>query len=151
MSIGGIGKEELLGKYTGVSKYIYHNKLKLLIEYKRGLKSCEYCTDFKPFLYGIRKNRTIIFEDYNHPLGDYTISWCVANRTIFANIFTNFDTITAPPINPPIIRSKSQIIAVRKNVSLPAWMATFADKRGGNCSQVLQDGLMQLFNARRAQ
>ena len=40
--------------------------------------------------------------------------------------------------------------AVRKNVSLPAWMATLAEKRGVNCSQVLQDGLMQLFNAGHA-
>lgn len=31
--------------------------------------------------------------------------------------------------------------AVRKNVSLPAWMATLADRRGINCSQVLQEGL----------
>ncbi len=31
--------------------------------------------------------------------------------------------------------------AVRKNVSLPAWMADMADKRGINCSQVLQEGL----------
>nr|DAH65400.1 MAG TPA: HicB-like toxin [Caudoviricetes sp.] len=38
--------------------------------------------------------------------------------------------------------------AVRKNVSLPAWMATMADKRGINCSQVLQDSLMQRFDAR---
>ena len=40
--------------------------------------------------------------------------------------------------------------AVRKNVSLPAWMATLAEKRGVNCSQVLQDGLMQLLNAGHA-
>ncbi len=32
--------------------------------------------------------------------------------------------------------------AVRKNVSLPAWMANLADQRGINCSQVLQEGLM---------
>ena len=31
--------------------------------------------------------------------------------------------------------------AVRKNVSLPAWMAELAEKRGINCSQVLQEGL----------
>ena len=31
--------------------------------------------------------------------------------------------------------------AVRKNVSLPAWMANMADKRGINCSQVLQEAL----------
>ncbi len=37
--------------------------------------------------------------------------------------------------------------AVRKNVSLPAWMAELADKRGINCSQVLQDGLRAQFNA----
>ncbi|MCD7814115.1 MAG: type II toxin-antitoxin system HicB family antitoxin [Lachnospiraceae bacterium] len=35
--------------------------------------------------------------------------------------------------------------AVRKNVSLPAWMAALADKRGINCSQVLQEGLMEKF------
>ncbi len=33
--------------------------------------------------------------------------------------------------------------AVRKNVSLPAWMANLADKRGINCSQVLQESLMK--------
>lgn len=33
--------------------------------------------------------------------------------------------------------------AVRKNVSLPAWMAAMADKRGINCSKVLQDALRQ--------
>ena len=32
--------------------------------------------------------------------------------------------------------------AVRKNVSLPAWMARLADQRGINCSQVLQESLM---------
>ena len=31
--------------------------------------------------------------------------------------------------------------AVRKNVSLPAWMAHQAEQRGINCSQLLQDAL----------
>ena len=44
-------------------------------------------------------------------------------------------------------RAATDTKAVRKNVSLPAWMATLAEKRGVNCSQVLQDGLMQLLNA----
>lgn len=35
--------------------------------------------------------------------------------------------------------------AVRKNVSLPAWMANLAERRGVNCSQVLQDALTELF------
>ncbi len=47
-------------------------------------------------------------------------------------------------------RAATDTRAVRKNVSLPAWMATLAEKRGVNCSQVLQDGLMQLFNVGHA-
>ncbi len=47
-------------------------------------------------------------------------------------------------------RAATDTRAVRKNVSLPAWMATLAEKHGVNCSQVLQDGLMQLFNADHA-
>ena len=38
-------------------------------------------------------------------------------------------------------RAKTDFHAVRKNVSLPAWMANMADKRGINCSQVLQEAL----------
>lgn len=38
-------------------------------------------------------------------------------------------------------RAQTDTRAVRKNVSLPAWMADMADKRGINCSQVLQEGL----------
>ena len=37
--------------------------------------------------------------------------------------------------------------AVRKNVSLPAWMAKLAEKRGINCSEVLQEGLLKRFYA----
>lgn len=48
-------------------------------------------------------------------------------------------------------RAATDTKAVRKNVSLPAWMAALADKRGVNCSQVLQDSLMQLLNSRHAQ
>lgn len=47
-------------------------------------------------------------------------------------------------------RAATDTRAVRKNVSLPAWMATLAEKRGVNCSQVLQDGLMQLLNTSNA-
>ena len=43
-------------------------------------------------------------------------------------------------------RAATDTRADRKNVSLPAWMAALAEKRGVNCSQVLQDGLMQLLN-----
>lgn len=36
---------------------------------------------------------------------------------------------------------KNDTRTVRKNVSLPAWMVTLADKRGINCSKVLQEAL----------
>lgn len=38
-------------------------------------------------------------------------------------------------------RAQTDTRAVRKNVSLPAWMATLADRRGLNCSQILQESL----------
>lgn len=47
-------------------------------------------------------------------------------------------------------RAATDTRAVRKNVSLPAWMANLAEKRGVNCSQVLQEGIMQLFNTGHA-
>ena len=47
-------------------------------------------------------------------------------------------------------RAATDTRAVRKNVSLPAWMATLADRRGVNCSQVLQEGLARLLNVGHA-
>ena len=35
--------------------------------------------------------------------------------------------------------------AVRKNVSLPAWLARFADQRRLNCSQILQEALISML------
>mgnify|MGYP004468798979 CR=1 FL=1 len=36
--------------------------------------------------------------------------------------------------------------AVRKSVSVPQWMSDMAEKRGINCSQVLQDALREVFD-----
>ncbi len=47
-------------------------------------------------------------------------------------------------------RAATDTRAVRKNVSLPAWMATLAEKRGVSSSQVLHKRLMQLYNAGHA-
>lgn len=44
-------------------------------------------------------------------------------------------------------RAQTDTRSVRKNVSLPAWMANLADKRGINCSQVLQEGLLSKLGA----
>ena len=43
-------------------------------------------------------------------------------------------------------RAQTDTRAVRKNVSLPSWMVRLADKRGINCSQVLQDALRTLLD-----
>lgn len=43
-------------------------------------------------------------------------------------------------------RAATDTKATRKNVSLPAWMATLADKRGINCSKVLQDALLSALS-----
>lgn len=43
-------------------------------------------------------------------------------------------------------RALTDTRAVRKNVSIPKWMADLADKKGINCSQILQDGLRELFS-----
>ena len=44
-------------------------------------------------------------------------------------------------------RSRTDTRAVRKNVSLPSWMVTLADKRGINCSQVLQEALRSILDS----
>lgn len=40
-------------------------------------------------------------------------------------------------------RAQTDTRSVRKNVSIPAWMANLADKRHINCSKVLQDALRE--------
>jgi predicted RNase H-like HicB family nuclease len=42
-------------------------------------------------------------------------------------------------------RAKTDTKTVRKNVSIPAFLYSFASKRNINCSQVLQDALMAMF------
>lgn len=43
-------------------------------------------------------------------------------------------------------RAATDTRATRKNVSLPVWMANLADKRGINCSKVLQDALLTVLS-----
>lgn len=42
-------------------------------------------------------------------------------------------------------RMQTDTKAVRKNVSMPAWMSSLADRHGINCSQVLQEALRARF------
>ena len=55
------------------------------------------------------------------------------------------DIVTIIQIDTLAYRAANDKHAVRKNVSLPAWMSRLADQRRVNCSQVLQDGLMKIF------
>ena len=53
--------------------------------------------------------------------------------------------VTVVDIDLPEYRRSVDNRAVRKNVSLPAWMAYQAEQRGINCSQILQDALRQVL------
>ena len=55
--------------------------------------------------------------------------------------------VTLVPIDTIAYRAKTDTHAVRKSVSVPAWMSALADEKGINCSKVLQDGLLNLLNA----
>ena len=57
------------------------------------------------------------------------------------------DIITLIQLDTIAYRAANDKRAVRKNVSLPAWMSRLADQRHINCSQVLQDGLMKILEA----
>lgn len=46
-----------------------------------------------------------------------------------------------------LYRAQTDTRSARKNVSLPVWMITMADKKNINCSQVLQNALMEKLNA----
>lgn len=45
------------------------------------------------------------------------------------------------PVDTVRFRRETDSRAVRKNVSLPAWMAKMAEEQNVNCSQLLQDAL----------
>lgn len=56
------------------------------------------------------------------------------------------DILTIIQVDTIKYRSLTDNKAVRKNVSLPAWMSSLADKRGINCSKVLQDALLSILS-----
>lgn len=53
------------------------------------------------------------------------------------------DVLTLISVDTIAYRAKTDTRAVRKNVSIPAWMASMAEQKGLNCSKVLQDALVQ--------
>ena len=53
------------------------------------------------------------------------------------------DILTLISVDTLAYRARTDTRAVRKNVSIPAWMAAMAEKKGINCSKVLQEALTQ--------
>lgn len=53
------------------------------------------------------------------------------------------DVLTLVSVDTIAYRARTDTRSVRKNVSIPAWMANMAEQRGINCSKVLQDALVQ--------
>lgn len=53
------------------------------------------------------------------------------------------DVLTLVSADTIAYRAQTDTRAVRKNVSIPAWMANMAERKGINCSKVLQDALVQ--------
>lgn len=58
---------------------------------------------------------------------------------------SEYDALSMIRVDTIAYRALTDTRAVRKNVSLPAWMANLADKQGINCSQLLQEGLRRQF------
>lgn len=56
------------------------------------------------------------------------------------------DILTLISVDTIAYRAQTDTRAVRKNVSIPAWMAAMAERKGINCSKVLQDALIQQFS-----
>ena len=75
----------------------------------------------------------VVAEDKGDPIPSATPQGSIEHQPNDALSFIQVDTIA--------YRAMTDTRAVRKNVSLPAWMAYLADKRGINCSQLLQDSL----------
>lgn len=80
----------------------------------------------------------VVAEDEGIPIPSATAQESLAHEPGCVFSVIQVDTIA--------YRAQTDARAVRKNVSLPAWMAALAEKRGINCSQVLQEGLTARLN-----
>lgn len=76
-------------------------------------------------------------EDYNDPLPSASPPETIPHGPESIIALIDIDTLK--------YREETDTRAVRKNVSMPAWLLNMAESRGVNCSQVLQDALKQQF------
>lgn len=77
----------------------------------------------------------VVWEDQGLPVPPATIQKDIPHDAADVLTLVSVDTIA--------YRAKTDTRAVRKNVSIPAWMANMAERRGINCSKVLQDAPAQ--------
>ena len=76
-------------------------------------------------------------EDYNQPVPEPTAPELIEHDSESIIALVDVDTLK--------YREETDTRAVRKNVSMPAWLLNMAESRGVNCSQVLQDALKREF------
>lgn len=76
-------------------------------------------------------------EDYNQPIPAPTAPEAIPHDEGSIIALIDVDTLK--------YREETDTRAVRKNVSMPAWLLNMAESRGVNCSQVLQDALKRQF------
>lgn len=72
-------------------------------------------------------------EDYNQPVPAPSAPEGIPHDEEAFVALLDIDTLK--------YREETDTRAVRKNVSMPAWLLNMADTRGINCSQVLQEAL----------
>jgi predicted RNase H-like HicB family nuclease len=84
----------------------------------------------------------VVAEDKGRPIAPPTPQSALERQGLGPD-----DVCTLIRIDTLAYRALTDTRAVRKNVSLPAWMVNMADKRGINCSQVLQEALKARLQA----
>lgn len=77
----------------------------------------------------------VVWEDQGLPIPEATPQQGIVHDPEELLTLVSVDTIA--------YRAQTETRAVRKNVSLPMWMANMAERKGINCSRVLQDALAQ--------
>lgn len=76
-------------------------------------------------------------EDYGDPIPEPTAPEALGHEDGAVIALVDVDLLK--------YREETDTRSVRKNVSMPAWLFNMADKRGINCSQVLQEALKSLL------
>lgn len=73
-----------------------------------------------------------VLEDVGQPLPEPSAPSAIAD---------DHATVALVDVDLLEYRKETDTKAVRKNVSMPAWLSYLADKHGMNCSQLLQDAI----------